>query len=265
MLSSPPVVVTALATTAVKGLRICARGEVTLTRTGVPDNRRFYLIDENARMVNGKTIGILSAVRADYDADTRRLTMVFPDRTEVSDTVRLGAEIETRFFSRTPTARLVKGPWSEALSNYTSAKLRLVESDPELSGVDRGPAGAVSLISQASIARLEAAAGGRSVDSRRFRMLIEVAGTEAHEEDEWVGHTVRIGGAHVAMQGHVGRCVVTSQSPDSGIIDMPTLKLLSYRRDLPTTEALAFGIFGEVIEAGVVRVGDEVKPDGAER
>lgn len=263
-LSSPPVVVTALATTAVKGLRICARDEVMLTRTGVPNNRRFYLIDENARMVNGKTIGILSAVRADYDADVNWLTLIFPDGTEVAATVRLGREIETRFFSRTPTARLVTGPWSEALSSYTGAQLRLVESDPELSGIDRGPAGAVSLISQASVARLEAAAGGRSVDSRRFRMLIEVAGADAHEEDAWVGRTVRIGPARVAMRGHVGRCVVTSQSPDSGIIDMPTLKLLSYRRDLPTTEALAFGVFGEVVDAGLVRVGDDVTLEDAE-
>lgn len=256
----PPAVVTALATTPVKGFRICARDEVMLTRAGVPDNRRFYLIDEDARMVNGKSIGILSAVCADYDADTGRLTLVFPDGREVADTVRLGAEIQTRFFSRTPTARLVTGPWSELLSSYTGAKLRLVEADPELSGVDRGPGGGVSLISRASVARLEAAAGGRAVDSRRFRMLIEVAGPDAHGEDEWVGRTVRIGAARVAMNGHVGRCVVTSQSPDSGIVDLPTLKLLSYRRNLPTTEALAFGVFGEVLEEGLVRIGDDVTP-----
>ena len=91
-------------------------------------------------------------------------------------------------------------------------------------------------------------------------MLIEVAGPCAHEEDEWVGRNVRIGAARVVMHGHVGRCVVTSQSPDSGIVDLPTLKLLSYRRDLPTTEALAFGIFGEVLEPGLVRIGDDVTP-----
>ena len=89
-------------------------------------------------------------------------------------------------------------------------------------------------------------------------MLIEITGVAAHGEDDWVGHTVQIGAARVAIRGHVGRCLVTSQSPDSGIVDMPTLKLLSYRRELPTTERLAFGIFGEVLQAGPVRVGDEV-------
>jgi uncharacterized protein len=156
---------------------------------------------------------------------------------------------------------LVAGPWSQALSDYTGVELRLVQADPERGGVDRGPAGAVSLISAASVARLEAVAGGRAVDSRRFRMLVEVAGPAAHEEDGWVGRVVRLGEARVVFRGHVGRCLITSQSPDTGIVDEPMLELLSYRRGLPTTEPLAFGVFGEVIEPGMVRVGDSVTPD----
>jgi hypothetical protein len=255
-LGSPPAVVSALATTPVKGLRICARDEVMLERSGVPDNRRFYLIDERARMVNGKRIGVLSAVRADFDADAAQLTMSFPDGSQVSDVVELQDAVETRFFSRRPVARLVAGPWSQALSEYTGTPLRLVQADPAEGGVDRGLAGAVSLISEASVTRLEAVAEGRAVDSRRFRMLIEVSGPQAHEEDEWVGRSARIGEARVAFRGHVGRCLVTSQDPDTGIVDLPTLELLSYRRGLPTTEPLAFGVFGEVLEPGRIRIGD---------
>jgi uncharacterized protein YcbX len=253
--------VVALATTPVKGLSMCARDELTLERTGVAENRRFYLIDESARMVNGKTIGVLAAVRADYEPADERLTMAFPDGSVVSDTVRLGPEIETRFFSRTPTARIVVGPWSEAISAYTGRQLRLVRAEESRGGgVDRGVEGSVSLISRASVEHLEAIAGGHTVDARRFRMLIEVAGTDAHAEDLWVGQTMQIGQARVAFRGHVGRCLVTSQSPDSGLVDMPTLELLSYRRDLPTTEPLAFGVFGEVLEPGLVRLGDTVNP-----
>ncbi len=251
----------ALSTTPVKGLHICAREELVLERTGVAENRRFYLIDERARMVNGKTIGILAAVRADYDPGGELLTMAFPDGSLASDTVELGAKIETRFFSRTPVARLVHGPWSQAISNYAGRQLRLVRAQERLGGgVDRGVEGSVSLISRASVEHLEAIAGGHTVDARRFRMLIEVAGTDAHAEDRWVGQAVQIGQARVAFRGHVGRCLVTSQSPDSGLVDMPTLELLSYRRDLPTTEPLAFGVFGEVLEPGLVRLGDTVSP-----
>lgn len=255
----PPIVVTALASTPVKGLRLCARAAVMLERSGVVEDRRFYLIDERARMVNGKRIAGLSAVRADYDPEVGRLSMIFPDGAQASDAVRLGEAIETRFYSRSPTARLVIGPWPEALSSYTGQRLRLVQADSGQGGVDRGRAGAVSLISQASVARLEALAG-RSVDSRRFRMLIEVAGPNAHGEDQWVGRAARIGEALAAIRGHVGRCLVTSQCPDSGAVDLPTLELLSYRRGLPTTEPLAFGVFGEVLEAGLIRLGDSVRP-----
>jgi uncharacterized protein YcbX len=253
--------VTAHATTPVKGLHLCPRSELKLTRTGVADNRCFYLVDEDARMVNGKRIGILGAVRADYDPATKRLTMTLPDGTQADGVVQFGAEIETRFFSSTPTARLAIGPWSELLSRYAGAELRLVYADPEQGAVDRGPAGAVTLISDASIERLEGLAG-TTVDARRFRMLIGITGVEAHEEDDWVGRTMRIGTARVAFGGHVGRCLVTSQSPDTGIVDLPTLNLLStYRRDLPTTEPLAFGIYGEVLEAGLVRLGDGLTLD----
>jgi uncharacterized protein YcbX len=259
-LGAPAGVVSALATTPVKGLRICARDELVLGPAGAADNRCFYLIDDRARMTNGKRIGVLSAVRADYDGDNAELALTFPDGARVGGVVELGEAIETRFFKRTPTARLVIGPWSDALSSFTGQSLRLVRADPELGGVDRGPAGSVSLISRASIERLESVADGRAVDGRRFRMLIEVTGPAAHGEDQWVGRSVRIGEVRVAMHGHVGRCIVTSQAPDTGIVDLPTLELLAYRRGLQTTEPLAFGVYGEVLEPGRIRLGDEVRP-----
>jgi uncharacterized protein len=228
-----------------------------LTEIGVVDNRCFYLIDDRSRMVNGKRIGILGAVRADWDPETRRLELCFPNGRCVDGEVACGADVTTRFFSRTPAAQLVLGPWSEALSDYTGQRLRLVRADPALSGIDRGPRGAVSLISQASVERLSEGAGV-AVDSRRFRMLIEVAGPSAHQEDSLVGARARIGDALVAIHGHVGRCLVTTQSPETGEVDLPTLELLSYRRGLETTEPLASGVFGEVLEPGAVRLGDPI-------
>ena len=90
-------------------------------------------------------------------------------------------------------------------------------------------------------------------------MLIEVDGIEAHAEDSWVGRRVRIGSALVRGSGHVGRCVITTRDPDTAEGDLDTLKLLAtYRHKIGTTEPLAFGIYGEVVEGGPVAVGDEV-------
>jgi len=257
----PSATVVALATTPIKGLHLNSPGELMLERHGVADDRRFYLVDEASRMVNGKRFGILGAVRADYDHAARRLALTFPDGERVEGLVRQGPAIETSFFSQTRVDPPVIGPWSAALSSYAGIGLRLVEADASAGGaVDRGAGGAVSLISRASVRRLEAVADGRAIDARRFRMLIEVDGPGAHEEDDWVGRTVRIGGALVAVHGHVGRCLVTTQSPESGISDLPTLELLGYRRGLATTEPLAFGVYGEVVEPGAVRLGDAIAP-----
>jgi uncharacterized protein YcbX len=256
----PAIVVTALATTPVKGLRVGGVSSLTLDASGAPDNRRFYLVDERGWMLNGKNIDALSAIVADYRHDERALALTFADGTVVSGTVELGEAFATRFFSRPAIARPVLGAWSSALSEHVGRVVRLVESVGP-SGVDRGRAGAVSLISQASLAGLAIVAGEPEIDARRFRMLIEIAGVPAHEEDGWIGEHVRIGGVLVRFAGHVGRCSITTRDPETGVVDLPTLDILrSYRGDLDTTEPLAFGVYGEVLEGGVVAVGDAVVP-----
>ena len=84
-------------------------------------------------------------------------------------------------------AREIEGPWSAALSAHLGSPLRLLESELDAGAIDRGTDGAVSLVSRATLDRLAAAAGRDSVDARRMRMLIEIDGVSAGEEDGWVG------------------------------------------------------------------------------
>jgi uncharacterized protein YcbX len=94
-------------------------------------------------------------------------------------------------------------------------------------------------------------------------MLAEVEGIDAHAEDDWVGSSVRLGEALVRFEGHVGRCNITSRHPVSGEADTPTLKILGrYRQELETTEPLAFGVYGRVLEPGTLRVGAAVAVEG---
>ncbi len=63
------------------------------------------------------------------------------------------------------------------------------------------------------------------------------------------------------LHGDVGRCVVTTQDPDTGERDLDTLRTLTgYRGEVETTERLPFGVWGEVVEPGTVRLGDAVEP-----
>jgi uncharacterized protein len=253
------ITVSALSVTAVKATRLRSVESISLGADGAVGNRCFYLVDDRGRMVNSKMLGSLQAVVADYKEEDDRLALTFPDGLVVEGPVSYAGPIETEFFSLPRTARLVDGPWSEAISSFTGRSLRVVAPDGDGAGVDRGRNGGVTLISRASVERLASEAQTSSVDSRRFRMLIEIDGVAAHEEDAWAGHRVRIGEAVIRFRGHVGRCLITSRDPDSGEVDLPTLDILrGYRGDAVTTEPLPFGIYGEVVDGGVVRVGDEV-------
>jgi uncharacterized protein YcbX len=253
-----PARVAAISTTVVKSLRLVRRERALLERGGVRGDRRFFLVDERSTMVNGKRHGALQQVVAELDEE-ERLTLVFPDGRRVEGEARRGEPLEVAFFSLRRPAVAIDGPFSSALSEHAGERLRLVAAADGSPAVDRGAAGAVTVVSSASIAALADLAGEDAVDSRRFRMTLELSGCEPFAEDAWLGRELHVGGAVLRPLGHVGRCLVTSRDPDSGRIDLATLDLLrTIRGDAATTEPLALGIHCAVLAAGEVAVGDPV-------
>jgi uncharacterized protein YcbX len=243
----------------VKGLALVEREQVSLEKRGVRENRRFHLIDEQGRLVNGKRLGSLVRVVCDWDEGARILRLTFPEGRKMEGEVALGAAVSTVFYGRPVAGRVVEGPFAEALSQLTGEPLRLVQPDVHGDGVDRGGGGPVTILGAASLGRLAEVAGVESVDPRRFRMLFGVEGIAAHEEDTWIGRRVSLGDAVVEPLGNVGRCAVTTQNPDTGVPDLATLHALTaYRGMMITTEPLPFGIVGRVVAPGLVRVGDPV-------
>jgi uncharacterized protein YcbX len=245
----------------VKALHVFEREEVELTRAGVVGDRRFWLVDRDRRLVNGKRHPELMRVQPEWDEASRRLALSFPDGSIVEGLVEPGELFEAELYGTPHPSRLVPGPWQEALSEFVGESVTLLwsEGGAQDRGNDRG--GWASMISRGSLEQLRAEAGAADpVDGRRFRMLFEIDGVEAHEEDTWLGNRVAIGDAVIVPLGDVGRCVVTTCDPDSGVSDFDTLKLLAgYRRE-GVTEPLPFGVYCDVAVSGRVRVGDPVRP-----
>ena len=244
----------------VKALHVVNPDEVELGRAGVAGDPRVWLVDGDGRLVNDKKRPQLLRVNPAWDEATRQLVLSFPNGSEVEGVVEPGEPVEAEMYGQPHASHAVPGPWQEALSDYAREPLTLLWS--EGGAVDRGTGGgAVTLISHGSLERLAQEAGVTGlVDGRRFRMLFEIDGIGAHEEDEWFGRRVEIGDAVVAFVGDVGRCVVTKKNPDTGEHDLETLDTLAAYRREGRTEPLPFGVHGAVVQPGRVQVGDPVRP-----
>jgi len=248
----------------VKGLRIEERERVELGLDGVEDDRRFCVVDETDRLLNGKRLASLTTIAARFDLETGHLHLRTSNGSSVGGTVALGAPITVTFSGHAAPGHLVDGPWAAALSDELGRSVRLVRFDGPGDGHDRADdAAGATLLSTGSLERLQHEAGSvEPVDPRRFRMLIGVADTSAHQEDSWIGSRVRVGEAVVVPAGNVGRCVVTTRDPETSEPTLDTLALLAgYRREVATTEPLAFGVWARVERAGSIRIGDTVEVD----
>jgi uncharacterized protein YcbX len=245
----------------VKSLHLVHPEEIELTRAGVVGDRRFWLLDADRRLANGKRFPQLMQIRPEWDESARRLAFELPDGERVEGVVEPGEAVDATLYGLPHPSRRVGGPWEEAISELAGEPLTLLWS--ERGAVDRGAerGGWASIVSRASLERLRVEAGeAQPPDGRQFRMLFEIDGVGEHEEDEWIGGRVAVGEAVVAPLGDVGRCVVTTKNPDTGEHAFGTLDALAgYRRE-GVTEPLPLGVYCDVVEPGRVRLGDQVIP-----
>jgi len=244
--------------TPVKGLALELPDEVELVEEGVRGDRRFFLVDERNRLVNNMgRRSPLELVHSDYDEGTNVLTLRLSGGRVLSGPAEQTDKLTVTFHRKTRPARRVPGPWDSKLSELAGEPVRLVAG--ERAAPDRGLGGAATLLATASLGALAQELGVDRIDPRRFRMNFGIEGLEPHAEDGWTGRRVNVGDAVVVPQGHVGRCAITKQNPDTGLSDLDTLNAIArYRGELDLTEPLPFGVHAAVVEPGRVRVGDAV-------
>jgi uncharacterized protein len=247
--------VTRLSLAPVKGMRVAPVESVELGPTGARGDRAFCVVDrDGALLLTTRTPGLLQ-VLPHWDAAAGRLTLRFPDGGEVAEELRYGARATTANYAGRPVrGRLVEGALAAAVSEHLGRPVRLLARDEGERLADDAP---VTLMSSASLAALAPALGGTVPDARRFRMTITIDGVGAWEEHGWGGREIAAGEALLRGLEPVPRCVVTTRDPDDGRTDAPVLAALAALRG---KRAVTFGIWCEVLERGVVRVGDPLRP-----
>ncbi|MCY0152883.1 MOSC domain-containing protein [Hoeflea alexandrii] len=111
---------------------------------------------------------------------------------------------------------------------------------------------AISFINLDSVRAFESEIG-REVDARRFRGNIVFDGWSAFSELDLVGRHFRVGEVSFNILHRTQRCLATEVNPDTAERDMklPNLLKKAYGH-------FDMGIYAEVLNDGVISVGDEV-------
>jgi len=242
-------------TTPVKSMALSRPDRIDLTAFGCVGDRRFLCARIDGTRLSGISKGALMPIRPAYDPAAERLSLTFPDGRVVDDDAsNVGAPLCVGLFHRTIPVRLLDGPFTDAIREHarddTLIFARVVE--PEYAGGTHR----ASVISLASVADVGRHTADERLDPRRFRMLIEVDGVDAYEEDTWRGRRVRFGEAIVRLGERMNRCVMTTLDPDTGEQNAPVLDALAEYRKVGNE--LLLGVFGDIEQAGTIAVGDDI-------
>lgn len=239
--------------------------EALVEASGLAGDRRWMLVDPDGRFVTGRQVPALVRMRLSVSIDG---TLTLPEGRRVAPAVAGQSRPVTIW--RDTVAAFEPDPVASAwFSALLERPVHLVCGDPaaprRVQGPGAEPGDVVSfadgypvlLISEASLADLSARVG-RPVEMARFRPNLTVAGGSAFQEDGW--SCVTIGGVDFTVAKTCTRCIFTTVDPLTGEKSAdgePLTTLKHYRR---SGEGVIFGMNLIPRGAGVIRVGDPVRP-----
>lgn len=241
--------------TPVKSTALHHPDAIDLRREGAVGDRRFLFARSDGTRLRGVSKAPLIPIVATWQADEERLTMRLSDGTVVEgSTLPAGERVEVKLFDRTISARPIDPSFAEALAPAVDETLALlrVEEPENAGGMHR-----TSIVSLASVEDVGVRGADPGLDPRRFRMLIELDGLDAYEEDAWQGHRIRVGEAVLRIGERMPRCVMTTLDPETGEKNFDALKVLAGYRKVGTEVVL--GVYGDVDQPGRIERGDPVE------
>lgn len=206
--------------------------QLALDARGVIGDRLYAVRDRDGKFGSGKStrrfrrIGGLFGFTAMYDGDVP--VIAFPDGGRMrGDDARVHAALSAALGQPVTLAR-----------------------EADVSHMDAGP---VHLLTTASLAWLADRLPEVRIDERRFRpnILVGLAGAGLTEH-HWLGRTLAIGGARLAVREPTERCAMVSFAQSDLPDDPAVLRVITQAADLD------FGVYADVVVPGSVRVADEV-------
>jgi hypothetical protein len=210
--------------------------EVVLEGRGVLGDRLYAVRDGDGKLGSGKStrrfrqIDGLFGFRAHYDGAVPVVTF--------------------------PGGRQVRGDDPQIDEQLRCALRRAEVGLARETGISHFDDAPLHLVTDASLSWLASAVTDAGVDSRRFRpnLVIGTGQPAGFAEDAWVGRTARVGDRAVLEFTHrTERCVMVNNAQSELTRSGQVLQAVGAANDL------SFGIYAQVIRAGTVQLGDELR------
>ena len=266
--------VSALNVYPLKSARGVSVNVMSLDRFGPRHDRRWMLIDENARFISQREKSRLALIITSLDDN--QLTACAPDQPpfrvpcaevgarrmkaiiwdDVVDVIPVGAEADEWFSDALETTcRLVYFP---------EDSIRVVDRafNPDGRLVALADGFPLLVISESSLAELNerlAARGSETIPMNRFRPNLVVSGAPAFAEDAW--QEIQVGGdtgVRISIVKPCARCSITTVDQATGILGKePLATLATFRRGKEGSVLMAQNAIHD--RAGILRLGDDVR------
>ncbi|MFP7570073.1 MOSC domain-containing protein [Marivita sp. S2033] len=181
-------------------------------------------------------IPALMAITASYDVATGQVTLCHPNKPDLT------------FDPDKDQGRFLE--WVKTLSTDDAlTPARIVRAQGPAFTDSEFPS--VTLCNHGSHSAVEHVIG-KPLSRQRWRGNIWIDGIDAWDEFAWEGHEVQLGHARMRVLERTERCKSTHSNPETGVRDADVLGALESlgHRD--------FSVRAEVIEGGLVSIGDEV-------
>jgi uncharacterized protein YcbX len=216
----------------VKSLRGEQLDEAELEERGIPGDRLWAVTDGDGKLGSGKTTRRFRLVPGLFDLAARGVppAVTLPD----GRNLELGAELDAFLRERYDDDTLTVARETTVM-HHDLAPLHLLTTSSLRWLADRIPES--------------------DVDRRRFRpnLLVEMPGSE-RVEDGWVGRRFELGSARVEVTQRMERCVMTTNPQEELGHDPAILRAVTQLNEV------CLGVAARVVQPGVVRVGDALRP-----
>lgn len=129
--------------------------------------------------------------------------------------------------------------------------------DSQASGISIINPATVTAISQTADGQAALAPNETELDPLRFRGNVLVDGLAPFEEFALIGKIVRLGGVRLAITQAIERCPATTVNPATTAVDVNVPRVLA-----SACGHLHCGIYGRILESGLVSAGDQLEIEG---